>query len=357
MLNRPWRDAATVVVSGVETMNHQAPMGDRAVTTDLQTRLHAWSQSDAKKAAVAATIVAIAEAGAGISALIADGPLAGNLGAAVEENVQGEIQKALDSITNDRIIAACKAAPVAAILSEELDLPVQAMPGAPLLVAMDPLDGSSNIDTNVSIGTIFSILPAPGTPGDVPESAFLQPGRNQLAAGYILYGPSTALVLTVGAGTEIYTLERTSGRFILTNEAVRIPEKTREWGINASNMRHWDPAMCAYIEECLAGSTGARGEDTNMRWIASLVADGHRILVRGGVYLYPADARKGYTEGRLRLLYECSPIAFLVEQAGGRASTGTQKVLDVVPTKVHQRVGFLFGSTTEIDRIEAHYRR
>lgn len=327
------------------------------MTSDLESHLKAWSGNDSLRSAVAATVLAIAEAGRGISALIADGPLAGNLGAAIEENVQGEVQKALDSITNDRIIAACKAAPVAAIASEELDHPVEANPGAPLLVAVDPLDGSSNIDTNVSIGTIFSILPAPAGVTPVPEAAFFQTGRQQLAAGYILYGPCTALVLTVGAGTQIYTLDRTSGRFILTNEAVTIPQSAKEWAINASNSRHWDPAMRAYIDDCLAGATGPRSEDTNMRWIASLVADGHRILMRGGVYLYPSDSRKGYTEGRLRLLYECNPISFLVEQAGGRASTGTMNVLDIAPAKLHQRVSFLFGSANEIDRIEGYYRR
>jgi len=324
--------------------------------TDLQTYLTTWAKDDAIRQAVAATILALAEAGAGISALIADGPLAGNLGAAIEENVQGEVQKALDQITNDRIIAACRRAPVAAIASEELDLPVAGTAGAPLLVAMDPLDGSSNIDTNVSIGTIFSILPAPAGVDPISEAAFLQTGRNQLAAGYILYGPQTTLVATLGQGTQMFTLDREKGVFLLTNPAVAVPPATKEYAINAANARHWDAAIQAYVAECQAGVTGPRGEDTNMRWVGSLVADGHRILVRGGVYLYPADARKRYGEGRLRLLYECSPLAFILEQAGGAASTGTGAVLDVLPTRLHQRVGFLFGSRLEIDRIEAHYR-
>jgi fructose-1,6-bisphosphatase I len=324
--------------------------------TDLTTFLKAWSKTDTTAGAVSEVILAIAEAGVGISALIADGPLAGNLGAAIEENVQGEVQKALDNITNERIIAACRKAPVAAIASEELDLPVAGNPGAPLLVAMDPLDGSSNIDTNVSIGTIFSIWPAPAGLDPVSEAAFLQTGRSQLGAGYVLYGPQTTLVMTVGQGTQMFTLDRNSATFILTTDRVAIPAKTREYGINASNARHWDASIKAYVDECLSGTTGARGEDTNMRWVGSLVADGHRILIRGGVYLYPADARKGYDKGRLRLLYECSPLAFIVEQAGGRASTGFGAVLDVMPTKLHQRVPFLFGSADEMARIEAHYR-
>ena len=322
---------------------------------DLKTYLSDWAKSGVTSMAVAETVMAIAEAGIGISALIADGPLAGNLGAAIEENVQGEVQKALDQITNDRIIAACRKAPVAAIASEELDHPVAGTAGAPLLVAMDPLDGSSNIDTNVSIGTIFSILPAPATLDPESHDAFLQVGRNQLAAGYILYGPQTTLVLTVGAGTQIYTLDRKSSRFILTTAAVQVPEKTKDFAINSSNARHWDRPIRAYVDECIAGAGGKRGEDTNMRWVGSLVADGHRILIRGGVYLYPSDARKGYSEGRLRLLYECNPLSMIVEQAGGGASTGYGPVLDVEPAKLHQRVGFIFGSKHEVERIEGHH--
>jgi fructose-1,6-bisphosphatase I len=323
--------------------------------TDLATFLKAWAKADVTAGAVSEVVLAIADAGRGISELIAKGPLAGNLGAAIEENVQGEVQKALDSIADDRVIAACRKAPVAAIASEELEHPVAGTAGAPLLVAMDPLDGSSNIDTNVSIGTIFSILPAPAGIDPTSDEAFLQSGRNQLAAGYVLYGPQTALVITVGQGTQIFTLDPVSGTFILTTERVAVPPKTKEYAINSSNARHWDEAIKGYVDECLAGTSGPRGEDTNMRWVGSLVADGHRILIRSGVYLYPADARKGYDKGRLRLLYECSPLAFIVEQAGGRASTGVGQILDVVPSKLHQRVPFLFGSADEVARIEAHY--
>ena len=323
--------------------------------TSLKIFLAHWAGSDHRRQAVTATLMAIADESRGIAQLIADGPLAGNLAAAVEENVQGEIQKALDQITNDRLIEACRRAPVAAIASEELDHPVPGTAGAPLLVAMDPLDGSSNIDTNVSIGTIFSILPAPDHLDPHSHAAFLQPGRAQLAAGYVLYGPQTTLVLTVGEGTQIFTLDRRTGDYILTTAHVKIPEKTKEYAINASNARHWDPPIKAYIAEAQAGAEGSRGEDMNMRWVGSLVADGHRIMIRGGVYLYPSDSRKGYREGRLRLLYECNPISYIVEQAGGGATTGDMPILDIEPGKLHQRVAFIFGSAHEIERIEGHH--
>ena len=323
--------------------------------TSLTQFLSEWAGHDTLRQAVRATVEAIAAESRGIAALIADGPLAGNLAAAIEENVQGEVQKALDQITNDRLIEACRRAPVAAIASEELDHPVPGTPGAPILVAMDPLDGSSNIDTNVSIGTIFSLLPAPADLDPHSHEAFLQPGRAQLAAGYVLYGPQTTLVLTVGAGTQMYTLDRRTGDYILTTAEVKIPARTREWAINASNARHWDPPIRAYMAELHAGAEGARGEDTNMRWVGSLVADGHRILIRGGVYLYPSDSRKGYREGRLRLVYECNPISFVVEQAGGEATTGDLPILDVEPGKLHQRVPFIFGSAHEIERILSHH--
>ncbi|MDR3376857.1 MAG: class 1 fructose-bisphosphatase [Ancalomicrobiaceae bacterium] len=323
--------------------------------TSLASFLSQWAHRGEDRRAVAATIEALADASRLIADLVSDGPLNGNLAAAVEENVQGEVQKALDRITNDRLIEACRAAPVAAIASEELDHPVLGTPGAPLLVAIDPLDGSSNIDTNVSIGTIFSILPAPEQVDPRSHAAFLQKGRNQLAAGYILYGPQTNLVLTVGEGTQIFTLDRRRGDYVLTARHVKIPEKTREFAINASNSRHWDEPIKAYVAECQAGQDGGRGEDTNMRWVGSLVADGHRILIRGGVYLYPSDQRSGYRQGRLRLLYECNPLAFIVEQAGGGATTGDMAVLDVEPAKLHQRVAFIFGSSHEVARIEDHH--
>jgi len=220
--------------------------------------------------------------------------------------------------------------------------------GAPLLVAIDPLDGSSNIDTNVSVGTIFSILPN--------TDSFLQPGDRQLAAGYAIYGPQTALVLTTGEGTHVFTLDRASGQFRLTAEHVRVPRKTREFAISAANHRHWDEPIRIYVDDCLAGTEGPRGEDFNMRWIASMVAEAHRVLARGGVYMYPGDLREGYQRGRLRLLYEANPVAWLIEQAGGAASTGTCRILEIMPEGIHQRVPLIFGSRDEVERLDRYHR-
>ncbi len=317
--------------------------------------LEKWAGRDRLRRDIAATVHALADAGRDISTLVSDGPLAGELGAATTENVQGEVQKFLDLHSNEMLIEACKHAPVAAIASEELDHPVAIYDDGTLLVAVDPLDGSSNIDTNVSIGTIFSILPAPDHVDASTHDAFLQKGRNQLAAGYILYGPQTTLVMTLGEGTQMFTLDRRRGSFILTTREVKIPEKTKEFAINSSNHRHWNEPTKRYIEECLHGAEGERGEDMNMRWVGSLVADGHRILVRGGVYLYPADKRKGYQEGRLRLIYESNPIGWVVEQAGGAVSTGNENLLDLEPSVLHQRIPLVFGSKLEVERIESHH--
>lgn len=329
----------------------------------LEAVLSRWAADEPARRDLAAAILSLARGFVEISALVADGPLAGDLAGAVGGNIQGETQKLLDLRANAIMIEAARRAPVAAVASEELDHPLVLAPRAPLLLAVDPLDGSSNIDTNVSIGTIFSLLPAPADfPALAPESGemdghapFLQPGRAQLAAGYAVYGPQTALVLTLRAGTMIFTLDRAKGTFFLTTPAAQIPERTTEFAINASNSRHWDDPIRIYVEDCLAGSDGVRGENFNMRWIASLVADCHRILVRGGVYLYPSDRRKGYHEGRLRLLYEANPVSLLIEEAGGLSSTGTISILDVEPQALHQRVPFLFGSRAEIDRIEHHH--
>lgn len=331
--------------------------------TSLDERLAAWAGADRRRRDVAAAILALAAGIADIAALVAAGPLAGELGAAVGGNVQGETQKELDRRADEILLAACRAAPVAAFASEERDHPVPIDPFAPLLVATDPLDGSSNIDTDVSVGTIFSVLAAPP---DFPALAaeagerlehgpFLQRGRDQLAAGYAIYGPHVALVLTVGEGTAIYVLDPASRRFLLTTAEVAVPPETREFAINAANSRHWDEPIRIYVEDCLAGEEGVRGTDFNMRWIASLVAECHRILVRGGVFLYPSDKRRGYHEGRLRLMYEANPISLLVEQAGGRSTTGAGSVLDVEPAGLHQRVPFIFGSRAEIERIEDHH--
>lgn len=314
----------------------------------LESALAAWSGSDAGRVAVAETVVALAAAGRRIAAVVRRGAIEGGLAAVTRASSTGDDQKALDVAANDLLLEALVTAPVAAFCSEEMDAAVPMKPGAPLVVAVDPLDGSSNIDTNVSVGTIFSVLPAIAE-GD----AFLQPGNRQLAAGYLLYGPQCALVLTVGDGTDVYTLDPDTDVFVLTARRVRVPEKTAEFAVNASNYRHWDPAFRAYIDECLAGAAGPRGRDFNMRWIASMVAEAHRILTRGGIYLYPGDARRGYETGRLRLIYEANPIGMLIEQAGGGCTTGKERMLDVAPTGLHQRVPLVFGSGQEV----AHFER
>jgi fructose-1,6-bisphosphatase I len=304
--------------------------------------------------AVAETIISIAAATMQIAKCVARGPLAGDLAEARGSNNDGDVQKQLDLIANDYIVEVMREAPVAYLVSEELDKPMEMQPAAPLFVAVDPLDGSSNIETNTAVGTIFSIFPADTAEDAAVDDVVLQPGIKQLAAGYCIYGPQTSLILTLGSGTHIFTLDPEPGEFRLTNANVHIPQTTREFAINVSNFRHWDRHIRAYIDDCLEGSDGLRQSNYNMRWLASLVAECHRILSRGGIFLYPADARKGYAQGRLRLVYECNPIAFLVEQAGGGATTSVQRILDVKPSDIHQRVPMIFGSSREIRRIERY---
>ncbi len=319
------------------------------VHTALRKHVTEWAGTDARKSAVAETIVNVAEAGAEISRLIAQGPLAGDMGALRDGQAEGmDPQKQLDFITHQMMIKALQRSPVAWMGSEEDKDPLALNAGAALAVNIDPLDGSSNIDTNVSVGTIFSILPAEG------PAPLLQPGRNQLAAGYIIYGPQTALVLTVGEGTHIFWLHPAGEEFLLVKRNVQIPPVTREYAVNASNFRFWDDAIKAYVIDCTLGEDGPRHANFNTRWIASLVAEAFRILTRGGVFLYPDDNRKGYTRGRLRLLYEANPIAMLSEQAGGACTTGTQRMLDIEPTSLHQRIAVVFGSKKEVEEI-AHY--
>lgn len=316
----------------------------------LAAHLADWAKSDPTRLALASAVGAVAVAAMEIAQAIADSALAGHLGAAGNTNVQGEEQKKLDVLSDEILVRCLKGTSVAAAVSEEDEKVIPLNPQGTLLMAFDPLDGSSNIDVNVSVGTIFSITPAPG--GRAVEAAdFLKPGRVQLGAGFVVYGPATMMVLTLGAGTMTFALDRRSGEFRLHKDKVEIAPKTKEYAINASNARHWAPPIKAYIDECLAGKTGARGEDCNMRWVASMVADLYRVISRGGVFLYPGDQRAGYEQGRLRLLYECNPIAFVVEQAGGIASTGTGSVLDVVPTGLHQRVPFIAGSRDEVARV------
>ena len=285
----------------------------------------------------------------------------GALGAAGAEggstNVQGETQHGLDVLANETFVHCTQWGGAArAMVSEEVEAPIVVPDAAgEYLLAFDPLDGSSNIDVNVSVGSIFSVLRAPSTPGARLDELFLQPGARQVAAGYAIYGPATMLVLSVGRGVHAFTLHPELGEFLLTRRDIRIAEDTSEFAINASNSRFWEPPVRRYVEECLAGRNGVRGRDFNMRWIASLVAEAHRILTRGGVFMYPRDSKDPTRAGRLRLLYECNPIGFLIEQAGGRASTGAEPILQVAPQSLHQRIGFVFGSRNEVERIERYH--
>jgi fructose-1,6-bisphosphatase I / sedoheptulose-1,7-bisphosphatase len=275
-------------------------------------------------------------------------------------NVQGEKQHKLDVLANDIFLRTNEwGGHLAGMVSEELELPYRIpdeYPRGRYLLAFDPLDGSSNIDVNVAVGSIFSVLACPPEVAGDEARAFLQPGARQVCAGYAIYGPTTMLVLTFGRGVHGFTLDREIGEFIHTHADLRIPEDTSEFAINTSNARFWEPAVKRYVEECMAGKSGPRGKDFNMRWIASLVAEAHRILMRGGVFLYPRDERESGRSGRLRLLYEANPIGMVIEQAGGRASTGYGPVLDVEPTGLHQRSGFVFGARHEVERIEQYHR-
>ena len=302
----------------------------------------------------------VARACKGISHAVNKGALGGVLGSAHSENVQGEVQKKLDIIANEVLIEANEwGGHLAAMASEEMDtiyVVPNRYPQGEYLLLFDPLDGSSNIDVNVSIGTIFSVLKKPESSDAVSEADFLQPGHTQVAAGYCVYGPQTSLVLTVGDGVAMFTLDREQGSFVLTQENVQIPEDTREFAINMSNMRHWDKPVADYIAECLAGSNGPRGKDFNMRWVASMVADVHRILTRGGVFMYPWDKREPDKPGKLRLMYEANPMGWLVEQAGGMATNGNQRILDIQPTLLHQRVSVFLGSKNEVARVTAMHQ-
>jgi len=322
----------------------------------LNNYLEEWAGDDLERQAVADTTRIIAESCCAISEIIALGPLAGALGAEHGSNVDGDVQKELDIRANDLIIEELRSAPVAWAASEELDDPVELNKGAPMYVAIDPLDGSSNIDTNVSVGTIFSVMPMKCGNGGTDAECFLQKGDRQVAAGYVIYGPQTALVMTLGDGTHIFTLNPDTGEFCLTMPGVKIAEDTHEFAINSSNSRRWDGHVRAYVDDCLKGEEGPHNKNYNTRWIASLVAECHRILSRGGIFLYPGDRRPGYQSGRLRLAYECNPIAFLTEQAGGAASDGHQRILEIEPGDIHQRVPMIFGSVNEVALVDQYYR-
>ena len=296
-----------------------------------------------------------------IAKAVAQGELAGVNGKQESVNVQGEQQMKLDVLSNELFVHMNEwAGHLAGMASEEMDKPHPIPPQYPrgkYLLLFDPLDGSSNIDVNVSVGSIFSVLRAPegAVAGELDESHFLQRGCEQVAAGYAIYGPATMLILSVGNGVAGFTLDPVLGEFMLTHPDLRVPEETQEFAINASNRRFWEPPVQRYVDECLAGREGPRGKDFNTRWIASLVAEAHRILLRGGVFLYPRDNKDPSRAGRLRLLYEANPIGFVIEQAGGRASTGRQAVLGVEPSALHQRIGFVFGSKSEVERIERYH--
>jgi fructose-1,6-bisphosphatase I len=296
-----------------------------------------------------------------ISISVNKGALAGVLGEAGSDNVQGESQKKLDVIANSELLEANEwGGHLAAMASEEMEHPYaipHRYPVGEFLLLFDPLDGSSNIDVNVSIGTIFSVLRLEDDTGsrEPTEQAFLQEGRRQLAAGYALYGPSTLLVLTVGDGVASFTLDRESGSWSLTQERMEVPAGTREFAINASNARHWHAPVKRYVDELLAGKEGPRGKDFNMRWVASMVADVHRILSRGGIFMYPADTRDPGKPGKLRLMYEANPMAMLVEQAGGAATDGLGPILDIRPTSLHQRVPVFLGSREEVELVTGYH--
>jgi fructose-1,6-bisphosphatase I len=295
-----------------------------------------------------------------ISIAVGKGALGGVLGEAGTGNIQGEAQKKLDVLSNDVLLEANEwGGHLAGLASEEMDHPhaiPHDFPKGGYLLLFDPLDGSSNIDVNVSIGTIFSVLRCPDGMTGTEDEAFLQPGTTQVAAGYCLYGPSTILVLTLGDGTHAFTLDRELGSFRMTARNIQIPPDTQEFAINMSNERFWEPPVKRYVDEMVAGKTGARGKDFNMRWVASMVSDVHRIVTRGGVFMYPLDAKTKDKGGKLRLLYEANPMAFIVEQAGGAATTGRERIMDLKPAKLHQRVPVILGSRNEVERVTGYHR-
>ena len=308
--------------------------------------------------ALALVVQQIGAASREISAALARSALAGVLGAVDSANASGETQKKLDVLSNDAFMQALSwTGAVAGIASEELDGAYR-VPGASgdYLVLLDPLDGSSNIDVNISVGSIFSILRAPNGAAGLADADFLQPGTGQVLAGFTVYGPATVMVLSFGHGVQGFTLDPVSGEFLLTQPDIRIPERTSEYAINASNQRWWQPPVQRYVSECMAGKDGPRGRDFNMRWVGSMVGDVYRLLTRGGIFMYPRDTKDAAKPGKLRLMYEANPIGYVVEQAGGAASTGTERILDLQPEKIHQRVAVILGSKEEVDRVVGYHQ-
>lgn len=295
-----------------------------------------------------------------ISNALSQGALVGVLGSAGAENVQGETQKKLDVISNDVLMQGTeRGGNLAAMASEEME-DIYNIPGnypkGKYLLLFDPLDGSSNIDVNISVGTIFSILKCADGVTEPTKEHFMQPGTKQVCAGYALYGPSTLLVLTIGNGVNGFTLDRNIGEFVLTQPNMRVPEDTREFAINSSNSRFWEAPVKRYVDECLAGKEGPRKENFNMRWVASMVAEVHRILIRGGIFMYPRDKKDPSKAGRLRLMYEANPMSFIIEQAGGLSSTGRERIMEVKPDELHQRIAVILGSKNEVERVVSYHK-
>ena len=320
-------------------------------------------QKDVINADLRLLLETIARACKAISTRVNKGALADGGVSTENTNVQGEIQKKLDVLSNEILLEAnAWGGNLAAFASEEEEKPVpitEPYKRGEYLLLIDPLDGSSNIEVNISVGTIFSVLRCPKNPDgsfcEPDEGAFLQPGARQVAAGFAVYGPTTVLVLTVGDGVHGFTLDRETYTFVLTHPDIKIPADTQEFAINTSNMRRWEPAVKRYIDECLAGKDGPRGKDFNMRWVASMVADVFRVLSRGGIFMYPRDSKN--KEGRLRLMYEANPMAFIVEQAGGAATDGSTRILDVKPKALHQRVAVILGSKNEVERVTSYHQK
>lgn len=281
---------------------------------------------------------------------VRQGALAGVLGSTLDENIQGETQKQLDVIANQLIKDLLLEEPnVRAIASEEEDSAVAGNAEGKYIVAFDPLDGSSNIDINGQIGTIFTIYPARDDVPDGSDEQFQQPGHKQVCAGYVLYGPSTMLVMTTGGPSRVYTLDTTHGSYLLTCEQLAVPADTAEFALNMANQRFWSDAFKRYVNDLLLGETGPRGKRYNMRWNAAMVGDVHRVFTRGGVFIYPSDNRNAKQPAKLRLLYEANPMALLAEKAGGKGFSESQRILDIQPTHLHQRVAVIIGSANEVD--------
>ena len=352
----PSRAATTRRVSadpGASSSEELPATLERGVSLDAFLDQAASGNND--KQALAVLLRVIATASVQVADLVALGNLAGNMGAPVgTANFGGDVQKRLDIVANETFVNAVRRAPVAAVLSEELSDPLLLDPHAPLVVAIDPLDGSSNIDANVSIGTIFAVFPAVND-ASRPADHFLRPGHEQVGAGFIIYGPQTSFVFTLGTGVHAFTLDRRAGMFKLAIPRLAVPTDSTEYAVNASNYRHWDDSVRAYIDDCIRGADGPLRRDHTMRWIASLVADAYRILLRGGVFLYPGDQRHGHRHGRLRLIYEANPISFLVEQAGGSATNSVVRILDIKPKELHARTPIVFGSCAAVQRINRYH--